>query len=609
MIEQSDSAASEARRAPAEDEVHGAVAGRDAQQAQMGPAEIRLEEADSALRTAKEALDRKIVDRNATATDLGLLNWIQRAQTLDDELIEYRHVLTGLWPAAREYVRASQSRDAAARRLGREQERTNQLGTAFQDATQKATTAESQYETLQRTVGATAAQVQRQLSDVEASIEGLESKQRKNIGDLAAATQRIESLKQLALELKEGMKEEIERRAVAIGRLTNFTQTALIDITDDTLVGVGRDDMAVSSAVDLARKISSTLSQVVSDDAAWASTQKVIYNHVQNLTNALQSHDYRPEARTDGDMLVVTAPLHGIQRPMREFSQLLAEEIVNRRALLSAKELELLENYLIQDVAVEMGKLIREAEELVNGMNAQLLSRPNSTGMTLRFNWEPDADGPTAFAAARRKLLGDQATWSPADRAALGQFLQQQINRARETDAAGTWQEQLSSALDYRLWHHFHVERRQDNKWLRLTRKTHGTGSGGEKAIALTIPQFAAAAAYYDSAASYAPRLILLDEAFVGIDSDMRGKCMGLLHEFDLDFVMTSEREWGCYRSMPGLAIYQLSAREGIDAVWASRFVWNGRERLQQDSNTPGPISPRLSDNGNSDAESAGPLP
>jgi hypothetical protein len=67
----------------------------------------------------------------------------------------------------------------------------------------------------------------------------------------------------------------------------------------------------------------------------------------------------------------------------------------------------------------------------------------------------------------------------------------------------------------------------------------------------------------------------------VGIDSDMRSKCMGMLHEFDLDFVMTSEREWGCYATLPGLAIYQLSARAGVDAVWTSRWVWNGRERLQ----------------------------
>jgi hypothetical protein len=114
-----------------------------------------------------------------------------------------------------------------------------------------------------------------------------------------------------------------------------------------------------------------------------------------------------------------------------------------------------------------------------------------------------------------------------------------------------------------------------------LTKRTHGTGSGGEKAIALTIPQLAAAAAYYRGASPHAPRLILLDEAFVGIDNDMRAKCMGLFADFDLDFVMTSEREWGCYATLPGVALCQLATAPGIEAVDVVRFVWNGRERKQ----------------------------
>jgi hypothetical protein len=55
---------------------------------------------------------------------------------------------------------------------------------------------------------------------------------------------------------------------------------------------------------------------------------------------------------------------------------------------------------------------------------------------------------------------------------------------------------------------------------------------------------------------------------------------MGLLGTFDLDFVMTSEREWGCYASLSGLAIYQLATRPGIDAVGLTRWVWNGKERV-----------------------------
>jgi hypothetical protein len=54
---------------------------------------------------------------------------------------------------------------------------------------------------------------------------------------------------------------------------------------------------------------------------------------------------------------------------------------------------------------------------------------------------------------------------------------------------------------------------------------------------------------------------------------------MALIREFDLDFVMTSEREWGCYATLPGVSICQVIRREGIDAVYVSRWTWDGRER------------------------------
>ncbi len=66
----------------------------------------------------------------------------------------------------------------------------------------------------------------------------------------------------------------------------------------------------------------------------------------------------------------------------------------------------------------------------------------------------------------------------------------------------------------------------------------------------------------------------MLDEVFVGVDSDMRAKSMGLLDAFDLDFVMTSEQEWGCYPTLPALAIYQCNA---TDAVGLTRWVWNAK--------------------------------
>ena len=233
-------------------------------------------------------------------------------------------------------------------------------------------------------------------------------------------------------------------------------------------------------------------------------------------------------------------------------------------------------------------------------MNEELRTRRTSTGMTLRFVWEPLDDGPPGLLEARARLLRTGATWSPAERQALGAFLQERIRAVRTANDSGTWQEHLAVAFDYRTWHQFCVERQQDGVWRRLTRRTHGTGSGGEKAIALTIPQFAAAAAHYRTADPLAPRLILLDEAFVGIDKSMRAQCMGLLRAFDLDFVMTSEQEWGCYATLPGVAIYQLSTRPGIDAVGITRWVWNGRERALDTSPVPGarPPVPGVEDGG-----------
>jgi hypothetical protein len=68
----------------------------------------------------------------------------------------------------------------------------------------------------------------------------------------------------------------------------------------------------------------------------------------------------------------------------------------------------------------------------------------------------------------------------------------------------------------------------------------------------------------------------MLDEAFAGIDQGMRGRCMKLLVDFDLDFMMTSHDEWGCYEELPGLAIYQLYRDPTLDGVGSVRFVWSG---------------------------------
>ncbi len=218
------------------------------------------------------------------------------------------------------------------------------------------------------------------------------------------------------------------------------------------------------------------------------------------------------------------------------------------------------------------------------------LGRPTSTGVRYRLLWQPLAEeegAPVGLEAARKRLLNTGADlWSAEDRRVVGAMLQQRIAAERERadsgggrDSGGSLLDQLARALDYRHWHRFRVERWQDGNW----RKLSGPASSGERALGLTVPLFAAVSSFY-SQGSYAlaPRLMLLDEAFAGIDDAARAHCMGLIHAFDLDFVITSEREWACYAELAGVAICQLQKREGIDAVFVSRWTWDGRARTRE---------------------------
>ena len=44
---------------------------------------------------------------------------------------------------------------------------------------------------------------------------------------------------------------------------------------------------------------------------------------------------------------------------------------------------------------------------------------------------------------------------------------------------------------------------------------------------------------------------------------------------------MTSEREWGFYASVPGIATHHLVRRDGIDAVHVTTWEWDGNAARQ----------------------------
>lgn len=97
--------------------------------------------------------------------------------------------------------------------------------------------------------------------------------------------------------------------------------------------------------------------------------------------------------------------------------------------------------------------------------------------MKLRLIWRPSRKAPAGLAQARARLRQSADAWAAEDRAAVGEFLQAQIARAQAENATGSWLEVLTTALDYRAWHEFGIERHQHGAWVPAT----GPASGGER--------------------------------------------------------------------------------------------------------------------------------
>jgi hypothetical protein len=199
----------------------------------------------------------------------------------------------------------------------------------------------------------------------------------------------------------------------------------------------------------------------------------------------------------------------------------------------------------------------------------------------MRLIWEadPDAeDGPSIKRAV--ELFGEQSAryLSIESREELIDFLSGRVKKAREQDQIGDWKLHLREALDYRRWSRIRLQTSNGGgeRWADLNDAKHQKGSGGEKAVMLQLPLFVAAAAHYEGASTRAPRPVYLDEAFAGIDAEMRGSCMALLCQLDLDFVMASHDEWGFHTEVPGLVTYHLFRDPHISGVLTEPIIWDG---------------------------------
>ncbi|WP_228924532.1 TIGR02680 family protein [Streptomyces sp. DH7] len=325
------------------------------------------------------------------------------------------------------------------------------------------------------------------------------------------------------------------------------------------------------------------LSHLSGHDTTQDLAQTQLYKAFTTLEADMRGPDWRCVQETRHNLLHTYVQHNGHALSILETLQTMDHEIDTRRTLLDEDEHRLFAEVLLGRLGNHLSQRRAEANHLVDRMNELLASRPTASNLLMRLKWQPDPHQNSEVHQAIRALDGRHTrTLAETERDGLINFLATRVSQAREQDTTADWKTHLAQALDYRRWCKFDIEYKKDGQrtWTTLTDKKHQKGSGGEKAVMLQLPLFIAAAAHYRGAAAHAPRPVYLDEAFAGIDSEMRGDCMGLLADLDLDLVMASPDETGFHAQVPGVATYHLYRDPEINGVLATPMLWDGEDQM-----------------------------
>jgi uncharacterized protein (TIGR02680 family) len=541
----------------------------------------RAREEHAAAVAAREQRQEELAAARARAAefagDVGLSADTGDLASVREGLGAYRVALAALWPAAEAAHAAIGTAADAEAELTDSRQLLLEASERAAEAREAADAAATTFQELLATVGTAVEELQRRLGEVTADLGGNKTARQ------AAGDRERDALEARGKadgkrgELRTQVDESSRQRDDAVREFQAFAATGLLRVAVPPLDIPGTDQpWAATPTVILARAVHAVLESVDDGDGPWDRLQKRVTDEHKLLADAMAARGHLAGLTLSEGVIVIDVVFQGRRHDLPGLAEALTAEVEQRTALLSAREREILENHLLNEVAGTLHELISAAEAEVRQMNDELQARPTSTGMKLRLTWQQARNAPEGLDRVRLKLRQTIDAWSAADRALVGAFLQQRIAAEHADNPAAGWAEALTSALDYRGWHEFAIQRYQDGQW----RPATGPASGGERALVVSVPLFAAASSHYKSAGNpHAPRLIALDEAFAGVDDDSRAKCMGLLATFDMDVVMTSEREWGCYPQVPGLGICQLARQDGVDAVLVTPWQWDGRER------------------------------
>ena len=518
----------EAAAAPSDDEVrtvHERVLslGREADGLRN-----RLSEAKDHVAQKQSTLDEANDTRNRAATDLGFAKWAEDLSGLEKALAHYRFQLSLFWvslEAFRDTQMVSERTWSRVEEAAARERRQKEIAERMERA---AHTLEVTYENLRQSVGADLDQILHRLEHARRQLEDLRAQEkelRRLHHDTELAVTRVDERLRNRTEMLNG---QTDRRDTAAASLRAFGSTRLLHLAAPGTSDADAMTWSAARTVEVAFDVASRLESIECSDPTWDHYQKSVPTQFNELMRTLSAQGCQPSATFWDDVFVASALFAGQESTMEELRQILAEEVLIRQMLLEAKEKEILENHLVGEVRNHLHELLkcRRRASAANEHRARKPSNEHRHEIALCVAALEGAVRHWLMSGSR--LMRSDSTWSPADRQMLGHVPATSdsmplLPKWRVEPGRSHWPKRWITGSGIGLawnatrtvsgsvsrgrtsWHRF--------RW-RKSRRAHAAAFRGCRR-------------FLSDRRSTAPRLILLDEAFVGIDADMRAKCMG----------------------------------------------------------------------------------
>ena len=554
---------------------------------------------------ARTALDSAIAEVEARTRQLRQAAAERRMPTAAGQVdaiaraaAEFENAATQLHAERAKLAQAEEDLAAQTETIEQRKVEYDEAGAILDERERLQTALEEEFRTLEETLAADVQQVLEQIRQTEALLERsareyreLDSRVRAEHDKATAAERDLHNERQALTEAVTGLYEQ----AAQFGEYARSDLRPLLGVTDATpwpdsarwpepaLVDAGTPSFLppdVAGVIDAFAAATRGGRQVT--DGTLKNTADRMSVALKEFTEALAAcdQDYRVDWEPGAVVTVHVIDDEG-RKPVAGFATRIAERAADQGVLLEERERKVLEDELLAALAQQIHTRVIAARDLTRDMNADTRSKPMSSGIAIGIRWA-QSDSITEQQRAASRLL-ERDTPGPERLAELRGVLRDMIREYRAAHPRATYREALASVLDYRSWHAFELLLIQPGEpEARLTRAKHSVMSGGEKSAAIHLPLFAAANALYSSAKDQCPRMIALDEAFVGIDERYKPDLFGLAVKFDLDLFMTGHDLWVTTATVPMIAHYDMYHDKTTRTVSSLLMLWDGAQLIDE---------------------------